>query len=569
MRNRGCDFSSGRGKALWAVAKIALATSVAGVVGLSGPSASYIGPAYLKIPGISGGGKIPSYKGWTRTESHYWAIPGAGRRGGRGRSPIAASGVIKFTGPSAPAKGAGSLALAVDKAGPGLKQLMTLCAKGQTIPQVTFAENSQLVRPTFEHGPAPADVPGHYEYVLKNVTMSCPVAADAPEQAVLLNFEDIQWTNYHSDSFTRDLKVEPARLGPGPSKGATRTAVVTWMSNAVDANPKQCAKMNSKPEQEDYYRYLSPQRAAEQRAALAKQGGVQAGQMANRGPGELNATKLPGIIRDSGHILPVADVVPGLNLDGDDGAGKAPRGIRKHANFAAPWGEKGVDNQMFLVEGCVEGWRRNGFLPLIANDMRASGELSILVSVSGIDDERNDDEVIVDFLYSRDGMKRVGPEKVLLSDYTYRISDAMDDAADFVRFRGRIVNGVVVTEPLDKMYVHYSNGTAQALYRPRIRVEFKPDGSMKGYLGGYRDWREYIAYAYLNGSAYENTIGYNSAGMYHAIRKAADGLYDPVTGDYNGISSAFEMEGVSAFIPPEQQEMLTAGRVGALASAKP
>jgi hypothetical protein len=401
------------------------------------------------------------------------------------------------------------------------------------------------------------------------VKLSCPIAADAPEQAIKLDFEDIQWVNYKSETYTRELKVEPARLGPAPGKGATKTAVVTWMANAVEANPKQCAKMNSKPAQEDYYRYLSPERAAQQRAAFEKTGGVQAGPMGNRGPGELSVPRLPGIILNPGHVLPTADVVPGLNLDGDDGAGKSPRGIRKHVNFTAPWGEKGVDNQMFLVEGCVEGWRRNGFLPLIANDMRASGELSILVSVSGIDNEMNDDEVTVDFLYSRDGMKRVGPDKVLLSDYTYRLSDVMDDAADFVRFRGKIVNGAVVTEGLDKMYVHYSNGTAQTLYKPRMRVEFKPDGSMKAYLGGYRDWREYIAYAYLQGAQYEATIGFNSAGMYHAIRNAADGLYDPATGDYNGISSVFEIEGVSAFIPPEQQEMLTAGTLGMLASAKP
>src|SRR5688500_10060054 len=208
--------------------------------------------------------------------------------------------------------------------------------------------------------------------------------------------------------------------------------------------------------------------------------------MAYRGPGELNATMLPGTVADPGHIEPQADVVPGLNLDGDDGTGKLPRGIRKHRNFVAPWGEKGIDNQMFLIEGCVEGWRRNGFLPMISNDMRHSGELSILIRVSGIDDEKNDDDVAVDFLYSRDAMRRVGAAKVLLSDYTYRISDNINETHDFARFQGKIVNGVVVTEPIDKLNVHYSNSSAWTLYKPRMRLEFKPDGSMKGILGGYR-----------------------------------------------------------------------------------
>ncbi len=557
-----CVSSRSTFGAVRALAKFALATSVASVIGLSSASASYIGPAYLKVPGVSGGAKAPSFKGWTRTESHYWKS-----MGGFGRNPIAATSIIKFSGPLAPKSGASAISLSVDKKSPAMKQMMTLCAKGERVPEIIFAEDSHLVRPTFEHGPVPADVPAFYQYSLKNVKISCPVAADAPEQAFVLDFENIQWTNYQPQNAAPAPKAEPAVLPPAPSKGATKTAVITWMANAVDANPKQCPKMNSKPAQDDYYRYLPAERAAQQKAAFASKGGVDTNRMAMRGPGELNVTRLPGIIVDSGHVMPTADVVPGLNLDGDDGVGKAPRGIRKHPNFSAPWGEKGVDNQMFLVEGCVEGWRRNGFLPLISNDMRASGELSILVSVSGIDNEMNDDEVAVDFLYSRDGMKRVGPEKVLLSDYTYRLSNILDDTADFVRFRGKIVNGVVITEPLDKMYVHYSNGSAQTLYQPRLRVEFKPDGSLKGYLGGYRDWREYISYAYMMGPQYEATIGYNSAGMYHAIRNAADGLYDPATGDYNGISSAFEIEGVSAFIPPEQQQKLIAGRVAALASA--
>lgn len=90
---------------------------------------------------------------------------------------------------------------------------------------------------------------------------------------------------------------------------------------------------------------------------------------------------------------------------------------------------------------------------------------------------------------------------------------------------------------------------------PRLRLEFAGDGSMKGYLGGYRDWREYIAYAFIN-SGYENTISYNSAGMYQAIRRAADGLYNKETGEFDGISSALELEGVAAFIPPEQRVAL-------------
>lgn len=534
-------------------AALALTASAAALLGAGSAQAHYIGPAHLRIAGIPGGAKATVFKGWVRTEGHYW--------GKRPRTWFFGKSLLTFSGPMAPTSGASQLAVAVDKQSPAYHPLMARCTKAETIPEVTFAESSHLARNPLEKGPRPADVPENFEYTLRNVKLACPVAADAPEQAFVLSFEEIRWLNAQPATAPRDLVAiaHPAELPPAPARGRTKVTVLTWMAEAVDANPQQCPKMNAKPPQEAYYRYLSPERAAEQRKALAGKG-VDANLMQFRAPGELNATMLPGTVADTGHAEPVADIVPGLNLDGDDGSGKAPRGIRKHRNFIAPWGEKGIDNQLFLVEGCVEGRRRNGFLPLISNDMRASGELSILIRVSGIDDDRNDDEVAVDFLYSRDGMKRVGPAKVLLSDYTYRVSDNINDTQHFARFRGRIVDGVVVTEPLDQLGLHSSNTAASTVYRPRMRLQFKPDGSMKGLLGGYRDWREYIANAFSQKGQYEATIGFDSAGMYQAIRRAADGLQDAETGEYLGISAAWDLEGISAYIPPEQQATLAAAR---------
>ena len=60
-------------------------------------------------------------------------------------------------------------------------------------------------------------------------------------------------------------------------------------------------------------------------------------------------------------------------------------------------------------------------------------------------------------------------------------------------------------------------------------------------------------------SDYENTIGFQIPAIYNAMKRAADGLQDPVTGEFNGISAAFEIEGVPAFIPPAQHRQLMAG----------
>ena len=44
--------------------------------------------------------------------------------------------------------------------------------------------------------------------------------------------------------------------------------------------------------------------------------------------------------------------------------------------------------------------------------------------------------------------------------------------------------------------------------------------------------------------------------MYNALKRAADGMQDPVTGECNGISSAYDIEGVPAFIPAAQYKTL-------------
>jgi hypothetical protein len=307
--------------------------------------------------------------------------------------------------------------------------------------------------------------------------------------------------------------------------------------------------MNRKPTQDEYFALMPPERAAAQRAALAKSGGANTVVLPYRGPDEMNVILLPGIVADPGHVAPVSDVVRGFDLDGRVGEG----------SFVSPDGRKGIDNKLFEVFGCVEGWRRNGFLPMIGNELRRAGGLSIMVEVSGIDDERNDDEVFVTLLYSADPIRRDGSSKLVLADYTFRVNDNPEFSQDFARFRGRMVDGVIMTDPLPLVTMHEGPASTWSLADARMRVEFTPDGAMRATLGGYRDWRELLAIAFFQASDYENTIGFTAPGMYNAVRRAADGLRDPLTGAFNGLSAAYEMEGVPAFIPPEQHEVLARG----------
>jgi hypothetical protein len=526
----------------------------------------YIGPSYLQVPGITGDARVAPYREWVRAEGNYWTKQPT-RRGIRGISGKESG--MKFTGSQAPEKGPSMLAISIAKTNPALGAMMDKCRSGTAIPELRYAESAEMARHPQEHGPKPADIPDYYEYVLRNVTLTCPVVDAAPEQAFGLHFQQIEWKNASRSPQPIPVTAEPAKLPPAPRTGMTKTFVVSWFAVVADANPNQCPKMNPKPTQEEYYALMSPERAAEQRAKLAAQGGANTWVLPYRGPDEMNVTLLPGIVPDPGFIAPKADVVRGFNLDGDDGTAPASAGIRPHRNFVSPEGEKGIDNQLFTVLGCVAGWRKDGFLPLIGNEQRRAGGLSILVEISGIDDERNDDDVAVTILYSADPMKRDGTSKIVLSDYTYRVNANPEFSQDFARFRGKLVNGVIVTDPLERVTLHEGPASTWTMQKARMRIEFKPDGTISALLGGYRDWRAYVATAFFMSSDYENTIGFDTPGMYNAVRRAADGIRDPLTGEFTGISSAYEIVGVPAFIPREQEQHLATGKPLPVVAAEP
>ncbi|CAN7267401.1 hypothetical protein LJR225_001302 [Phenylobacterium sp. LjRoot225] len=537
--------------------RLAFAAGVLCGLSATDATAYYIGPSYLKVPGVAGGARHSKYSGWVRAEANYWTEKPVLREI-RGITGDTAS--LLFTGPRVPEKGPNVLSISVDKKSPALKAMMEKCRDGAPIPNIRVAESAEMARHPQERGPRPADAPEFYEYDLKNVRLTCPVVAGAPEQAFALRFDEIRWVNFRPQPKPRPITAEPAKLAPAPKSGASKVFVITWFAPIADSSDDQCPKLNSKPSQADYYALMSPERAAAQRALLKDKGGADTRYLPYRGPDEMNVTMLPGIVADPGFVAPTTNAARGFDLDGADGSGPPPPGTRKHRNYVSPDGQKGVDNQLFTVQGCIEGWRRKGFLPMISNELRRAGGLSILVEVSGIDNELNDDDVAVTLMYSTDPMKRDGTSKIVLGDYTFRVTEDAAYAQDFARFRGKIVGGVVTTEPLKRIHLHEGPaGISWSLASARMQLRLLPDGGVSAMLGGYRDWRTFLGAAFFRSSDYENTIGFQAPGMYNAVKRAADGLQDPVTGEFTGISAAYEMEGLPAFIPKAQEQRLAKG----------
>jgi hypothetical protein len=94
------------------------------------------------------------------------------------------------------------------------------------------------------------------------------------------------------------------------------------------------------------------------------------------------------------------------------------------------------------------------------------------------------------------------------------------------------------------------------LINAQLRLQPQPDGSMKGYLGGYQRWRHMMS-GFASGYS-EGLFGYQTPAIYYALERNADGLRNPQTGEYDGISMAFEIDTVPAFITPRADQAANA-----------
>jgi hypothetical protein len=163
----------------------------------------------------------------------------------------------------------------------------------------------------------------------------------------------------------------------------------------------------------------------------------------------------------------------------------------------------------------------------------------------------------VALIYSMDKPVRDNLGQKFISNYTFRPSDDPNFALYNVRVPGRITNGIITTNILPVFLANLGQDPQLKIYQMRMRFERLADGSLKGNLAGYLDWR--VA-ADANSSGYaEGLFGFQAPALYYAMKRHADGLLNPITGEYEGISVAYEVDAVPAFLtaksksaPPSQ-----------------
>jgi hypothetical protein len=249
----------------------------------------------------------------------------------------------------------------------------------------------------------------------------------------------------------------------------------------------------------------------------------------------------------------------GLNLDGDAGDGSKDSSGCSHQNFEAPDGTQGVDNQSYRAMGCNLEWRGvdGGFGDMVRGfeGFIASGEWAQVILLRGVDSFVNDPDV--EIIYGNTPDRPVvdsGGKYVWNASYT--ISTKMPRERNVLH--GKIVNGVLTTDPtLIKLTQTWGQGGARdlrgirskwTLNRGRLRLTFKPDGTLEGIVGGYQPLNEFVDSTSMGGMGSLLVAGIDCAGQWNTLRKLADGDRDPKTGQCQTISSAIELKAVPAFV---------------------
>ena len=231
----------------------------------------------------------------------------------------------------------------------------------------------------------------------------------------------------------------------------------------------------------------------------------------------------------------------GFNLDGKISA----------RDFEDPnTGEKGIDNQLYRVIGCHNQLRKNiaGERPMIAVAYWETLFEQIpawVIEISGIDDPQNDEHVTVGVYRAVEPKRRTATNQTQ-SYMTFRIDP---DSRSQNVVTGRIKDGVITTDPSGMTLIGDPLWVQEFVWhQARLRLQIRPDGNLAGLLGGYQSWFSIYWQQGSHGWGLESQSNIDIPGFYYSLAKTADAEPDPKTGQNTAISSAYELEGVPAYL---------------------
>jgi hypothetical protein len=265
-----------------------------------------------------------------------------------------------------------------------------------------------------------------------------------------------------------------------------------------------------------------------------------------RGDGKDNVYVHPTTEPDPGLKEVTGRLAYGFDLDG--------KGAQSPNSFEeADTHEKGIENQMYRVFGCIRSYRGlpppgRPSLPENLWDVLRDVIPAWLVTIDAPNGLAKDGPVTVTFDRSLDRITRDASGAAAQADMTFRVDP---DPRSHNVLKGQIKDGALSVEP----------GTLRMLLDPylmpellmretHLRMTTNPDGTARILIGGYQSW-ETIYYAMANqGYIKEYAASIDVPAVYYALKRAADHDPDPATGQNRRISSAYFLEVVPAFVVP-------------------
>jgi len=240
----------------------------------------------------------------------------------------------------------------------------------------------------------------------------------------------------------------------------------------------------------------------------------------------------------------------GLNLDGKVGPN----------DFNSPDGEKGIDNQLYRVIGCVGHYRTMGTINHFEQlFMRSYNDARIVIELSGVDNLVNDDDVTVHFYRGSDGLLQDATGEGFIPGGTQRID--MRWGKQFIsQAKGKIVDGVLTTEPVDTIRIPWAVtfGTSGYHLFRGLQLNLKlSEAGAEGLMAGYVDVAAFTHHLNTSWSTHHHSYGQlSSASQYRALRRLADGYPDPKTGENTAISSSVSLKFVQVFVQHPEGQVL-------------
>lgn len=232
--------------------------------------------------------------------------------------------------------------------------------------------------------------------------------------------------------------------------------------------------------------------------------------------------------------LSQSKIAKGLNLDGKV----------DENDFVSPDGEKGIDNQLFRVLGCVRGYRApDGDAYFFDNNTLITDRYDRwMFELTDVDSLVNDDDVTITTYRGLDGLLKKADGNGMLAGGS-QVVDVKWGGRYVTTFKGKIKDGVLTTTPTDVTFPWGTFGvpTDREMREMRMQVKLLPTGGT-GLIAGYTVLENWYRQTLRSSSTHHQAYGQVSLpSVYRALRAAADGHPDPKTGENTTLSSALDV----------------------------